>query len=517
MSAVAATPLREALEDRAFLGSVLVGDSWKAWRTLLIAAMGEALTDTERALFTRMTQREREPLQRVEELAVIAGRRGGKSRAISVLAAYLAGLCRHPNLVPGERGLLLVVARDQKQATIILDYCEANFRASPLLRQLLEARTNRELRLTNGIDVEVRASDFRSVRGPTYVGVIADEVAFWWNENSANPDDEILNAVRPGLATTGGPLFLISSPYARRGELWRVFQRNYGPHGDPRILVAHGTSRDFNPTLPQAVVDRAMERDPASASAEYLAQFRSDIEGFINRDAVEACVVRGVFERPSQSGTRYAGFVDPSGGVADAFTLAVAHRESDTLLLDCVREVRPPFSPESVAANFAGVCKSYRISKISGDRYAGLWPVEQFRKYGIRYEQAAKPKSDLYRDLLPLLNSRRVELLDHTRLINQLVSLERRTARSGRDSIDHGPGGHDDVANACAGALLSAFNVHKQRALIGSYGYGGGPITWRDAETGQEIDPATREPIQRQRIRVVNVPEALAPAAKGKT
>jgi hypothetical protein len=79
------------------------------------------------------------------------------------------------------------------------------------------------------------------------------------------------------------------------------------------------------------------------------------------------------------------------------------------------------------------------------------------------------------------------------------------------------PGGHDDVANAAAGALLSAFDVQKRHALFGSYGYGGGPVTWRDAETGQEIDPTTREPIQRQRVRFVTVPEASAPAAKGKS
>jgi hypothetical protein len=39
-------------------------------------------------------------------------------------------------------------------------------------------------------------------------------------------------------------------------------------------------------------------------------------------------------------------------------------------------------------------------------------------------------------------------------LIAQLLGLERRTARSGKDSIDHAPGGHDDVANAAASALL---------------------------------------------------------------
>jgi hypothetical protein len=33
------------------------------------------------------------------------------------------------------------------------------------------------------------------------------------------------------------------------------------------------------------------------------------------------------------------------------------------------------------------------------------------------------------------------------------MSLERRTSRGGRDSVDHAPGSHDDLANACAGAL----------------------------------------------------------------
>lgn len=57
---------------------------------------------------------------------------------------------------------------------------------------------------------------------------------------------------------------------------------------------------------------------------------------------------------------------------------------------------------------------------------------------------------------LPLLNSRKIELLDLPRLALQLCGLERRTARGGQDGIDHGPGGYDDGANAAAGALLLA-------------------------------------------------------------
>ena len=66
-------------------------------------------------------------------------------------------------------------------------------------------------------------------------------------------------------------------------------------------------------------------------------------------------------------------------------------------------------------------------------------------------------KSELYRDLLPIINSGAVDLLEHDRLVMQLTSLERRTSRGGRDSIDHAPGAHDDVLNAVAGALVTAY------------------------------------------------------------
>ncbi len=124
-------------------------------------------------------------------------------------------------------------------------------------------------------------------------------------------------------------------------------------------------------------------------------------------------------------------------------------------MLDAVREVKPPFSPEQTVAEFTALLEAYGVSRVTGDRYGGEWPREQFRKHGIDYDLADKSKSDLYRELLPLLNSGRVELLDLPKLGAQLCGLERRTARGGRDSIDHAPGAHDDIANAVAGALLA--------------------------------------------------------------
>jgi hypothetical protein len=121
-----------------------------------------------------------------------------------------------------------------------------------------------------------------------------------------------------------------------------------------------------------------------------------------------------------------------------------------------VAERRPPFSPDSVVAEYAQVLKSYGVTQVQGDKYAGAWVVEAFAKHGITCEQSAEPKSTIYGNVLPLLNAGRVELLDHPRLHAQLLALERRTARGGRESIDHPPNGHDDLANGVAGALVAA-------------------------------------------------------------
>ena len=91
---------------------------------------------------------------------------------------------------------------------------------------------------------------------------------------------------------------------------------------------------------------------------------------------------------------------------------------------------------------------------------AGEWPAERFQVHGIRYEPAELNRSELYLGFLPLLNSGRLDLLDNPRMIAQFVALERRTARSGRDSIDHAPGAHDDLANAVAGCC----GAHGHRA-----------------------------------------------------
>jgi len=214
-----------------------------------------------------------------------------------------------------------------------------------------------------------------------------------------------------------------------------------------------------------------MELDPIAASAEYLAQFRSDVGSFLDSDLIERAIEPGRRERAPLAGIQYVAFCDPSGGSHDSFTIGIGHQEHERLVLDVCRGVKPPFDPSQVVAEFAKLLMSYRVYSVTGDRYAGQWVVESFSKAGIHYRHSELVKSGLYLECVPLFSQGCVDLLDAPPLAMELMQLERRTARSGRDSVDHGPGAHDDHANACCGvlALLAAHQGHdaKMVALVG--------------------------------------------------
>ena len=426
--------------------------TWAAWRAYLAALFALPMSAEDLALFQQHTGRSEPPAAPASESWVIVGRRGGKSHVAALLGVFLAAFREYRDvLAPGERGTLPIVAADRRQARVVFRYVRALLSA-PMLARLVEAERAESIDLTNGVTIEVHTASFRAVRGYTLVGAILDELAFWRTDDAAEPDHEIVSALRPGMATVPGALLLgISSPYARRGVLWKQHREHFGKPSD--VLVWQAPSRAMNPTLPESVVQQALEEDEPAARGEYLGEFRLDVEALLTREAVEACVEPDRFEVGRLPGVAYHAFVDPSGGSADSMTRAIAHRENEAAILDCLRERRPPFSPEAVVSEFAETLRSYGVSRVVGDRFAAGFHSELWEKRGIRYAPSEKPKSDLDRELLPALNSGRIVLLANEKLVSQLVGLARRTARGGRDTIDHAPGGHDDLANAAAGVV----------------------------------------------------------------
>jgi hypothetical protein len=145
---------------------------------------------------------------------------------------------------------------------------------------------------------------------------------------------------------------------------------------------------------------------------------------------------------------RYFAFTD--------FTLGISHLDDGVAVLDLTRECKPPFSHQNVVREFAATCRSYRCFEVSGDNYSREIVAGMYRDQGVAYRKSARTKSEIFLDLLPMMNSGRVELLDDTRLFQQLCGLERTVARAGRETVCKSAGNHDDVANSCAGSLCLA-------------------------------------------------------------
>jgi hypothetical protein len=287
--------LIDAVRDPTLFGKWFhVPETWAAWFGFMAALFALPMTAGEFALYRAHTGRAKPPRKPATEGWLICGRRAGKSFVLALVAVYLAAFRDwRPHLQTGERATILIIACDRRQARVIFRYVRGLLTNIPLLAAMIERETAEAFDLKNSVTIEITTASFRTTRGYTIAAALLDEIAFWPNEDAAEPDYEILDALRPGMATLPGAMLLCAfSPYARRGALYDAWRRHFGKDGDP-VLVWRARTRAMNPTVPQSIIDNALERDAASAAAEWLAEFRTDVEAFIGREVVESAIVSG--------------------------------------------------------------------------------------------------------------------------------------------------------------------------------------------------------------------------------
>jgi hypothetical protein len=437
--------------------------SWRPWLTFLRCVYGLPLVDSEeRTLFSKCTGRTvyDPPPGGWREVACIVGRQSGKTRVASLIVAFESVLS--PRIQDGHQYSVLVAQDARASIRAAYAYGRSFFDASEPLHGMVTNATTDTLELENNIRIACYPCRPQSVRGLRARVVCLDELAFYRNSELMAVDREMLRAARPCLATTGGKLIILSSPYGQSGALWDLHRRHFGKN-ESDTLVWQSSAPEMNATLPSDYLDRMREDDPEAYRSEVLGEFRAGLSTLLDPDAIQCCVAVGRREQPPSSGIGYQAFVDPSGGRSDAFTVAIGHRDGDRGVVDVVRAWPAPFNPSGVVAECAQLLKDYRVSRVTGDRFAGEWPREAFRDHGVHYDVARLPKSDLYIALVAHVNGQRLELPDDPELLRELRGLERRRGPSGRDRVDHPAGRHDDRANAVAG--LADLLVGRRRGV----------------------------------------------------
>jgi hypothetical protein len=460
----------DALVDTHLFGALSVFrdlTTWRAWLVFLRAAYGLPLNDDDRACFQRHTGRSeyRPSPGGWPEVVCIVGRQSGKTRIAATVAAFEAATAVQEG--DGTELYALLVAQDQRSSVrTVFRYARAPFDRVPMLAQVVTNTTADTLALANACTLAAYPARPAAVRGLRARVIVLDELAFYRSSDNTPNDAEMLRAVRPCLATTGGKLFILSSPYAQSGALYDLHRKHFG-RNDSSVLVWQASAPDMNPTLSRDYLARMAQDDPEAHRSEVLGEFRAGVSTFLDPEVVAASVETGVRERPPMPGVSYVSFDDPasgSGAGADAWSKGISHREGDRVVLDVLRAWMPPFNPSGVIAESAALSKAYGLHATTGDRYAPGFVLEGFRAHGITYAPSTMDRSSLYLELLPLLNAGRVRLLDLPDLLRELRGLERRRGTAGRDRVDHPPGQHDDRANAVAGALVLAVGRDDPRA-----------------------------------------------------
>lgn len=448
----------------------MIGPTWTPWRAFWKAVYALPMTAEELAIYQRHAKRDAPPQARVAEAWMCIGRGGGKTRN-SALHAVFRAITFDPDAVdPGEDVVIPLLASDRRQARQALKYVRG-FNALPAvapwvfrgaLKETVEYRT--------GVNVEVTTASKRAPRGYTCPTACLDEIAWWQNEDDgANPDHEVVTAVRGSLGRVADAVLLaLSNPAAPRGELYDAVEQSFG-RDDPDVLVWNADTLSMNETYDRHAIARAFKRDPVVAAAEFgsdgFVTFRQARQALFDEDALRKCIVVDRRELPPTPGMNYVAFLDAAQGNrgGDPMTLGIAHREGGRAVLDLIRATEPPFDPAVVLQGYAQVMYDYGVREVVGDRHAIGFVQHELDALGMKFTPSTLDKSGLFVELLPLVNTGRVELLDHPTLRAELLALERRSVRGGRDSIDHPRGGHDDVANAAAGCVALVAGVGGKR------------------------------------------------------
>jgi hypothetical protein len=426
---------------------------------------GRPLLDTiepyRRRLFTAALDTFREDGAPVYNMALIGrGKKNWKSADL-VLASLFCVTVRRS--IQGSAALIL--ANDEGQAGDDLSLAKKLVERNAELGAEFEV-LQKELRLRDGSG-SIRilpAGDASGLHGKTYAFVGFDEI-------HAYRDWAVLEALQPDPTRPDALTWITSydTIYSAPGvPLYDLKQIGFAG-SDPRMLFSwYSGDECTDPTF--AELEPELRANPSMSSwpegAAYLAQQKRRLPfhkyrrlhlnlpgapsgAFLDQGRVLAAIVPGRRALPPQPGIQYRAFVDMSGGSSDDAVLCIAHAEDRVAIIDLVEKQAGgvPFNPRDAVLRFVGLLKTFGISAVTGDNYAGETFKADFEAARIRYDASPLNKTQLYEAFEPALNAGEVELPDLPKLQEQLLTLVVKGAR-----IDAEKNGHDDFANAVCGA-----------------------------------------------------------------
>lgn len=232
---------------------------------------------------------QKEVLEYKGDFLLCTGRRVGKTQIMAIKAAQ--------RLV-NQKGCQIIVAsltEDQAQLIIImvLDFLERNYKA-----YLKKAKkpTKNSVSLNNGSQILARpvGNTGDALRGFNGHVLILDEVSRF--------NELILLAATPILLTTGGEIWLCSTPFGKQGFFWKQFDTAYNKQlPDARFKVFYKSSEDviYNRKISESwteetrikaikfLEDEKRDKTALEYGQEYLGLFIEDLQRLFDDKLIE--------------------------------------------------------------------------------------------------------------------------------------------------------------------------------------------------------------------------------------
>lgn len=421
--------------------------------------------------------------QNYADITLIIGRRAGKTSGISSFAVAYEALCGDHKSKVGDRQdpLFLLICQDLQTARTSLRQFVLDWLAnSPIGKKELEhfgtsAITADSIRLKRAV-ITVGPPTIK-LRGQAIAVCAMDELCVWPKDKEAsNPDIEVERAVLPAMMQfyPYDKLIKVSTPMTEEGLLWQA--ANIGTRGEllvnpdertanaRRLVLRAPTAAMGNPKATRPYLIEQRGKDPESFPREYLAQFSKSVSGFLNTDLLRDSVAAGVRVRPPEGGQFYVATLDPAFR-RDAFAFTIGHMEGGAFVQDYINAWRgskdAPLRPGAVLDEITMVAMSYGIRLLVSDQYHSESLMEMALVRGLVIESlpmTGEVKHRMWSDFNSLLMQRKIVLLDHADLLDELMKMERVLTKFG--NVQYAGGGRrDDLA------MVTSLAVHKAMQL----------------------------------------------------
>jgi len=468
------------------------------WATFYKAVEGLPLDADETETFRACTGRETYEPRAYTEATAICGRRSEKtSSAVKYglwksLFGGFESRVRH-----GELLRVPVVCQDMRIAKDVLRTVRTFLRNSPVLVNEIDEDLATEIRLRNGLSFTSYPCTVSAPRGLSCPIAICDELAFWQIETGANPDIEILRALRPAMILFGQErrLLKISTPWQRAGVLYDEFSQR----GEKRDLLVWQASTEYmSPRVSHTDLEKERASDPSYFAREFDALFTDDTEAFLPSGDIDLAVRSGVREIPCSPALKgsYIAAIDASGlSGRDRFTFGISHRAvrgnaGEGIAFDVLRGWQRQ-AVGIVCDEIAALLKAYGLRSVIADQFGFSFLRELLSQRGVEVVQlpfTSRSKPEVFLDLKLALSQGRLQLLDHPESLRELRMLESRRTSGGSFSISAPRGAHDDFATVVA--LLAHRAKQANSECLAYLSAGGHGIDFSRSAHGEAVKPA---------------------------